>query len=61
MNTVASHPLEAIDQQPVVRRRLVSAVPTPISKASSDAPPVQQQFRHEGRRDVQRAEFGFGR
>jgi len=36
-------------------------VPTPISKASSDAPPVQQQFRHEGRRDVQRAEFGFGR
>jgi hypothetical protein len=61
LDLAARHPLQAIDQQPMVRRRLISTVARPLEEASSDAPPLQQQFRRHGRRDVQPTEFGLGR
>jgi hypothetical protein len=42
LDLTARHPLQMIDQQPVVRRRVISAVPTPVDETSSDAPPLQQ-------------------
>jgi hypothetical protein len=62
---VESDPLQAAYQQHVVRRRLVAAVPAPFGQAPANAPPLQQQLRRQGRRNVQRvmriSKRSFGR